>query len=197
LCVTTVNKEVKKFQLMMSTRSSISKAADGVVVVLVAVIALSFVSHEQSAAAAFTPRLAQTSSSRTTSVRFAASRSPLFRSRHDRNDRRPHVVLSSSTVQAPSSSTSPKQQDGGIVDDSVPVEKPNNKSEEKKESFDWFQQWYPLVPVEILDPEVPHKFQLLGQDIVVWNDGTVGDEEFARKTKKSAAGGSKNIAKCH
>ena len=32
-------------------------------------------------------------------------------------------------------------------------------------TFDWFKAWYPVVPVEILDPEKPHKFELLGQDI--------------------------------
>jgi phenylpropionate dioxygenase-like ring-hydroxylating dioxygenase large terminal subunit len=41
------------------------------------------------------------------------------------------------------------------------------------EQFDWFKAWYPLVPVEILDREKPHRFQLLGQSVVVWNDGAV------------------------
>lgn len=50
-------------------------------------------------------------------------------------------------------------------------------------TFDWFKAWYPVVPVEILDPEKPHKFQLLGQDIVIWNDGkyTYDGVEFGPK----------------
>jgi phenylpropionate dioxygenase-like ring-hydroxylating dioxygenase large terminal subunit len=57
-----------------------------------------------------------------------------------------------------------------------------NKDEEDSSTFDWDNAWYPLVPVEILDVEKPHKFTLLGQDIVVWNDGKRG--EFGPKEKK-------------
>jgi len=53
------------------------------------------------------------------------------------------------------------------------------------ELFNWFKAWYPLVPVEILDPETPHRFELLGQAIVVWNDGPVkGNEQFGSKKKR-------------
>jgi phenylpropionate dioxygenase-like ring-hydroxylating dioxygenase large terminal subunit len=57
----------------------------------------------------------------------------------------------------------------------------------KKEdgTFNWFKSWYPVVPVEILDPEVPHKFQLLGMDIVVWNDATIEGGLFGSKKKRS------------
>jgi len=39
--------------------------------------------------------------------------------------------------------------------------------------FDWFKSWYRLVPVEILDDEIPHRFQLLGMDVVVWKDAVI------------------------
>ena len=55
------------------------------------------------------------------------------------------------------------------------------------QQFDWFKAWYPVVPVEILDQEKPHKFQLLGQDLVVWNDGPLDDGEgglFGPKSKR-------------
>ena len=57
----------------------------------------------------------------------------------------------------------------------------------KKENgtFNWFKSWYPVVPVEILDPEVPHKFQLLGMDIVVWNDAPIEGGLFGSKKKRS------------
>ena len=35
------------------------------------------------------------------------------------------------------------------------------------DKFNSFKSWYPVVPIEMLDPEVPHKFQILGMDIVV------------------------------
>jgi nitrite reductase/ring-hydroxylating ferredoxin subunit len=62
------------------------------------------------------------------------------------------------------------------------------------ETFNWFKSWYPLVPVEIMDPEVPHKFQLLGMDIVVWNDapiegGLFGSKKKRAKNAKRVAGG--------
>lgn len=55
--------------------------------------------------------------------------------------------------------------------------------EDDSERFDWFKAWYPVVPVEILDKEKPHRFQLLGQDIVVWNDGPVEGGLFGPKSK--------------
>lgn len=58
-------------------------------------------------------------------------------------------------------------------------------TEPDSEHFNWFKAWYPLVPVEILDTEKPHRFELLGQDIVVWNDGPVkGYEKFGSKKNR-------------
>lgn len=55
--------------------------------------------------------------------------------------------------------------------------------EQDDEEFDWFHFWHPVVPVDILDAEKPHSFHLLGIDLVVWNDGMVG--EFGAKNPYS------------
>jgi hypothetical protein len=57
--------------------------------------------------------------------------------------------------------------------------------DDSQEQFNWFKAWYPLVPTEILNPEEPHKFQLLGMDIVVWKDAQMdSNPEFGPKPKK-------------
>ncbi|KAL9458988.1 hypothetical protein AB3S75_007809 [Citrus x aurantiifolia] len=40
----------------------------------------------------------------------------------------------------------------------------------QEEKFDWFSQWYPLIPVCDLDKRVPHAKKVLGLDVVVWWD---------------------------
>ncbi|CAL1388325.1 unnamed protein product [Linum trigynum] len=42
-----------------------------------------------------------------------------------------------------------------------------SRSEEK---FDWYSQWYPLMPVCDLDKKVPRALMVLGMDVVVWWD---------------------------
>jgi nitrite reductase/ring-hydroxylating ferredoxin subunit len=59
----------------------------------------------------------------------------------------------------------------GTALDTIDVEV--DKVLDKNEKFDWFKAWYPIVNVEILDPEMPHRFQLLGENIVVWNDSPI------------------------
>ncbi|CAL1410365.1 unnamed protein product [Linum trigynum] len=39
-----------------------------------------------------------------------------------------------------------------------------------EEKFDWYSQWYPLIPVCDLDKKVPHAKKVLGLDVVVWWD---------------------------
>ncbi|CAM9810843.1 unnamed protein product, partial [Phaeothamnion confervicola] len=39
------------------------------------------------------------------------------------------------------------------------------------ERFEWFRQWYPLRAVDFLDVSRPHAVQLLGRELVLWNDG--------------------------
>ncbi|CAL5437744.1 unnamed protein product [Camellia sinensis] len=38
------------------------------------------------------------------------------------------------------------------------------------EKFDWYAQWYPVVPVCDLDKRVPHAKKVMGLDVVVWWD---------------------------
>ncbi|MGL5135588.1 MAG: Rieske 2Fe-2S domain-containing protein [Planktothrix sp.] len=44
--------------------------------------------------------------------------------------------------------------------------------ETETEQFQWTKQWYPVAVVEFLDPTRPHAMQLLGEDIVLWRDGS-------------------------
>lgn len=60
----------------------------------------------------------------------------------------------------------------------------NEEPADSSEKFDWYKAWYPLVPVEILDQEKPHRFQLLGTDVVVFNDGPVEGGLFGPKSKR-------------
>ncbi|CAI0444898.1 unnamed protein product [Linum tenue] len=39
-----------------------------------------------------------------------------------------------------------------------------------EEKFDWYSQWYPVMPVCDLDERVPHAKKVLGMDVVVWWD---------------------------
>jgi phenylpropionate dioxygenase-like ring-hydroxylating dioxygenase large terminal subunit len=73
------------------------------------------------------------------------------------------------------------------VVDKTPFRNPNVdelSAPSVSDKFDWFKAWYPLAPVNILDLETPHKFQLLGMDIVVWNDSPMEDGTFGPKPKK-------------
>ncbi|KAK2637664.1 hypothetical protein Ddye_025459 [Dipteronia dyeriana] len=44
------------------------------------------------------------------------------------------------------------------------------ETEIKDEKFDWFSEWYPIMPLCDLDKRVPHGKKVLGLDIVVWWD---------------------------
>ncbi len=39
------------------------------------------------------------------------------------------------------------------------------------DTFQWTKQWYPIAVVDFLDSSRPHAMQLLGKDIVLWQDG--------------------------
>ncbi|XP_021728809.1 protochlorophyllide-dependent translocon component 52, chloroplastic-like isoform X2 [Chenopodium quinoa] len=43
---------------------------------------------------------------------------------------------------------------------------------EVEEEFDWYAQWYPVMPVSDLDKRKPHAKRVIGLDIVVWWDKT-------------------------
>ena len=38
-------------------------------------------------------------------------------------------------------------------------------------SFQWAKQWYPIAVIDYLDPSRPNAIQLLGEDLVLWQDG--------------------------
>ncbi|CAN1229901.1 Protochlorophyllide-dependent translocon component 52, chloroplastic [Linum grandiflorum] len=40
----------------------------------------------------------------------------------------------------------------------------------EEEKFDWYSQWYPVMPVCDLDKRIPHAKKVLGIDVVVWWD---------------------------
>lgn len=59
------------------------------------------------------------------------------------------------------------KQDGGD-EKVVPEEQQQEKSSEGV--FQWRDHWYPVSLIEDLDPAVPTPFQLLGRELVVWQD---------------------------
>jgi len=38
--------------------------------------------------------------------------------------------------------------------------------------MDWYKQWYPVAVLRDLDARRPTGVQLLGQELVVWRDGS-------------------------
>ncbi|KAL9370290.1 hypothetical protein Peur_041489 [Populus x canadensis] len=57
-----------------------------------------------------------------------------------------------------------------VSTDSIGPPEPEVEVETKGEKFDWYAQWYPLMPVCDLDKRVPHAKKVLGLDVVVWWD---------------------------
>ena len=41
-----------------------------------------------------------------------------------------------------------------------------------EQRFDWEKQWYPLAVVDFTDKNKSHKLHLLGNEVVLWYDGT-------------------------
>jgi phenylpropionate dioxygenase-like ring-hydroxylating dioxygenase large terminal subunit len=56
------------------------------------------------------------------------------------------------------------------------------KNDLTNDEFNWTTSWYPLVPIEYLDSSKPHKYTLLGMDLVVWKDSSES-ENFEPKKK--------------
>ncbi|CAK7339113.1 unnamed protein product [Dovyalis caffra] len=44
------------------------------------------------------------------------------------------------------------------------------ETDSREEKFDWYAQWYPVMPVCDLDKRVPHAKKVMGLDLVVWWD---------------------------
>lgn len=47
---------------------------------------------------------------------------------------------------------------------------PQSSRELESDTFQWTKQWYPVAVVEFLDPTRPHPIQLLGKNLVIWQD---------------------------
>lgn len=45
-----------------------------------------------------------------------------------------------------------------------------NEKNQEKEKFDWYAQWYPIMPLSELDKRRPHGKKVMGIDLVVWWD---------------------------
>ncbi|KAL5580143.1 hypothetical protein UlMin_012585 [Ulmus minor] len=56
-------------------------------------------------------------------------------------------------------------------EDGVEDETGNESSSSK---FSWSDHWYPVSLIEDLDPRLPTPFQLLGRDLVLWNEKSTG-----------------------
>ena len=51
-----------------------------------------------------------------------------------------------------------------------PAEPSRTELETQNNKFDWYSQWYPVMPVCDLDKRVPHGKKVMGIDVVVWWD---------------------------
>ncbi|WRX33020.1 Pheophorbide a oxygenase - like 4 [Theobroma cacao] len=54
--------------------------------------------------------------------------------------------------------------------ESVDPPQPEVEADSEQGKFDWYAQWYPVMPVCDLDKRVPHAKKVLGLDLVVWWD---------------------------
>lgn len=48
------------------------------------------------------------------------------------------------------------------------------EDESSSSKFSWRDHWYPVSLIEDLDPRLPTPFQLMGRDLVLWNDKSTG-----------------------
>ncbi|KAL5834105.1 hypothetical protein ACOSQ3_017779 [Xanthoceras sorbifolium] len=76
-----------------------------------------------------------------------------------KNTSRPFKVFTISSPPPSSSTVS--------TENAPPPPEPELETDNKEEKFDWFSEWYPVMPVCDLDKRVPHGKKVLGIDIVV------------------------------
>ena len=79
------------------------------------------------------------------------------------------------------------------TDDKPTIAADTDTQRSKTPEFDWFKAWHPIVPIEFLDNEKPHKFKLLGMDIVIWNDGPIDTESPKFQSRKDRPKGAKKV----
>ncbi|KAK2637657.1 hypothetical protein Ddye_025452 [Dipteronia dyeriana] len=82
-----------------------------------------------------------------------------FSSTYNKNTSRPFKDFA---ISSPSTTVS--------TENTPPPPEPELETETEDEKFDWFSEWYPVMPVSDLDKRVPHGKKILGLDIVVWWD---------------------------
>ncbi|KAI6670850.1 hypothetical protein NL676_005735 [Syzygium grande] len=90
---------------------------------------------------------------------FIRPRSPILR---------PRRIASPKLCAA--SSSSPVSEEPAAT---TPVE-PEARGDAAGEKFDWYSQWYPVMPVCDLDKRRPHAKKVMGLDVVVWWDRNEG-----------------------
>ncbi|CAJ1367117.1 unnamed protein product, partial [Effrenium voratum] len=54
--------------------------------------------------------------------------------------------------------------------DRVEVEEVTPKEAEEKQNYSWDQQWYPVLPLSMLEGSGPEPIKLLNRDLVLWKD---------------------------
>ncbi|KAJ9128786.1 hypothetical protein P3X46_034477 [Hevea brasiliensis] len=57
-----------------------------------------------------------------------------------------------------------------VSTESIQPPEPEFEAASHGEKFDWYSQWYPVMPVCDLDKRVPHAKKVMGLDVVVWWD---------------------------
>lgn len=89
------------------------------------------------------------------------------------------LIFLSNTVEAFSTTSSTRRGTRLLVspEDTTGTEK---KKISNAEHFDWFQQWYPAIPLSCLEEQghiqsKPHSCTILDKTIAIWNSGTTKD----------------------
>ncbi|KAL8154461.1 hypothetical protein AgCh_000001 [Apium graveolens] len=79
-------------------------------------------------------------------------------------------ILNLPSTNLPISSFSPSRSKKSIFKLQTTISTDGVALDQEPEKFDWFAQWYPIMPVCDLDKRAPHGKKVLGLDIVVWWD---------------------------
>ncbi|KAL5766963.1 hypothetical protein ACOSP7_017580 [Xanthoceras sorbifolium] len=93
--------------------------------------------------------------------------STFFSSTHHKNRSSKPSKLYTTLSSSSSSSTAVSTEN---TTEHHPPPEPELETQTPNEKFDWFSQWYPIMPVCDLDKRAPHAKKVLGIDVVVWWD---------------------------
>ncbi|CAI0413340.1 unnamed protein product [Linum tenue] len=118
--------------------------------------------------ASFTPSLPNSiNSSRLSHFRFCSQPISPLHPIHGDASKRSKLVFT--TLSSASSSSTASTTTEPILDSPV------NETEGEGEKFDWFAQWYPVMPVCDLDKRIPHGKTVMGLNVVAWWDRNQND----------------------